>query len=162
MRARDVVVATNAWATDWRPVRGRLTVFGSYVVLTEPVPDLLREIGWTDGVAIFDARMFLHYFRTTDDGRVLMGSGSGPIGYGNRIDEVDYLPQYHDLMRTAVQHGLHGAPWTDDRVGSHVARAASAPGALGAEEKTLAQALGRRVAALAVVLSAAPSAARRE
>src|SRR6185312_624989 len=44
--------------------------------------------------------------------------------FGNRIDEVDYLPQYHDLMRTAVQHGLHGAPWIDDRVGSHVARAA--------------------------------------
>jgi glycine/D-amino acid oxidase-like deaminating enzyme len=31
--------------------------------------------------------MFLHYFRTTDDGRVLMGSGSGPIGFGARIDE---------------------------------------------------------------------------
>jgi glycine/D-amino acid oxidase-like deaminating enzyme len=30
--------------------------------------------------------MFLHYFRTTDDGRVLMGSGSGPIGRGNRLD----------------------------------------------------------------------------
>jgi glycine/D-amino acid oxidase-like deaminating enzyme len=87
VRARDVVVATNAWATDWRPVHGQLTVFGSYVVLTEPVPDLLKEIGWTDGIAIFDARMFLHYFRTTNDGRVLMGSGSGPIGYGNRIDE---------------------------------------------------------------------------
>jgi putative acyl-CoA dehydrogenase len=44
--------------------------------------------------------------------------------YGNRIDEVDYLPQYHELMRTAVEHGLHGAPWSDDRPGSHVARAA--------------------------------------
>ena len=87
VRAPEVVVATNAWATDWRPVRGRLTVFGSYVVLTEPVPDLLAEIGWTNGEAIVDARMFLHYFRTTDDGRVLMGSGSGPIGYGNRIDD---------------------------------------------------------------------------
>lgn len=86
VRARDVVVATNAWATDWRPVRGRLTVFGSYVVLTEPVPELLSEIGWTNGEAIIDARMFLHYFRTTNDGRVLMGSGSGPIGFGNRID----------------------------------------------------------------------------
>jgi glycine/D-amino acid oxidase-like deaminating enzyme len=30
--------------------------------------------------------MFLHYFRTTNDGRVLMGSGSGPIGFGGRID----------------------------------------------------------------------------
>ncbi len=86
VRAREIVLATNAWATDWRPVRGRLTVFGSYVVLTEPVPDLLSAIGWTGGEAVYDARMFLHYFRTTDDGRVLMGSGSGPIGYGNRID----------------------------------------------------------------------------
>ena len=84
--ARDVVVATNAAAADWRPIRNRLTVFGSYVVLTEPVPELLAEIGWTGGEAIVDSRMFLHYFRTTDDGRVLMGSGSGPIGYGNRID----------------------------------------------------------------------------
>jgi glycine/D-amino acid oxidase-like deaminating enzyme len=87
VRARDVVVATNASAAEWKPVSGRITVFGSYVVLTEPVPDLLREIGWTGGEGICDSRMFLHYFRTTDDGRVLMGSGSGPIGYGGRIDE---------------------------------------------------------------------------
>jgi glycine/D-amino acid oxidase-like deaminating enzyme len=87
VRASSIVVATNAAATEWRPVRGRLTVFGSYVVLTEPVPDLLDEIGWTDGLGIYDARMFLHYFRTTNDGRVLMGSGSGPIGFGARIDE---------------------------------------------------------------------------
>jgi putative acyl-CoA dehydrogenase len=44
--------------------------------------------------------------------------------YGNRIDEVEYLPQYHHLMRTAVAHGLHGAAWVDDRPGAHVARAA--------------------------------------
>jgi glycine/D-amino acid oxidase-like deaminating enzyme len=31
--------------------------------------------------------MFLHYFRTTDDGRVLMGSGSGPIGFRGTVDE---------------------------------------------------------------------------
>ena len=85
VHAEQVVVATNAAMTDWRPVRGRLTVFGSYVVLTEPVPELLAELGWTGGEAIVDARMFLHYFRTTNDGRVLMGSGSGPIGFGNRI-----------------------------------------------------------------------------
>ena len=63
-----------------------MTAFGSYVVLTEPVPERLDEIGWTGGEAIIDGRMFLHYFRTTADGRVLMGSGSGPIGHGGRID----------------------------------------------------------------------------
>ena len=44
--------------------------------------------------------------------------------YGNRVDEVEYLPEYHELMRTAVEHGLHGAPWADDQPGTHVARAA--------------------------------------
>ncbi len=90
VHAPEVVVATNAWIAGWRPVSRRLAVFGSYVVLTEPVPELLAEVGWTGGEAIVDARMFLHYFRTTPDGRVLLGSGSGPIGRGGRIDARFY------------------------------------------------------------------------
>ncbi len=85
LHAPEIVIATNAWMTGWRPVRGRLTNFGSYVVLTEPAPELIAEIGWTGGEAITDGRMFLHYFRTTEDGRVLMGSGSGPIGPGGGV-----------------------------------------------------------------------------
>jgi glycine/D-amino acid oxidase-like deaminating enzyme len=86
VRAREIVVAVNAAAAGWKPLRRQLTVFGSYVVLTEPVPELLERINWTGGEAVFDGRMFLHYFRTTQDGRVLMGSGSGPIGFGGKID----------------------------------------------------------------------------
>lgn len=44
--------------------------------------------------------------------------------YGNRIDEVEFHPHWHDLMTVAVEHGLHGAPWRDPRPGAHVARAA--------------------------------------
>lgn len=87
VRASEVVVAVNAAAAGWRPLARRLTAFGSYVVLTDPVPELLARINWTGGESIVDARMFLHYFRTTNDGRVLMGSGSGPIGWGGRLDE---------------------------------------------------------------------------
>jgi glycine/D-amino acid oxidase-like deaminating enzyme len=87
VRAREVVVAINAAAAGWRPLARRLTAFGSYVVLTEPVPELLEAINWTGGESIIDGRMFLHYFRTTNDGRVVMGSGSGPIGFGGRLDE---------------------------------------------------------------------------
>jgi glycine/D-amino acid oxidase-like deaminating enzyme len=84
--APEVVVAINAAATGWRPVARHVTNFGSYVVLTEPVPELLEQIAWTGGEAVVDGRMFLHYFRTTADGRVLMGSGSGPIGFRGRLD----------------------------------------------------------------------------
>jgi len=45
--------------------------------------------------------------------------------YGKRVDEVDFHPAWHSLMRVAVEHGLAGAPWADDRPGAHVARAAS-------------------------------------
>ena len=44
--------------------------------------------------------------------------------YGHRIDEVEYDPAYHELMRAAIAHGLHAAPWADDRPGAHVVRAA--------------------------------------
>jgi glycine/D-amino acid oxidase-like deaminating enzyme len=87
VRAREVVVAINAAAAGWRPLARRLTAFGSYIVLTEPVPQLLEEINWTGGESIIDGRMFLHYFRTTNDDRVVMGSGSGPIGFSGRLDE---------------------------------------------------------------------------
>lgn len=84
--ADAVVVATNAWMTGWRPVTNRVTNMGSWVVLTEPAPDALEAIGWTGGEALTDGRTFLHYFRTTDDGRVLMGAGAGQIGFGGRVD----------------------------------------------------------------------------
>ncbi|MFD7574876.1 acyl-CoA dehydrogenase family protein [Streptomyces sp. NPDC059810] len=44
--------------------------------------------------------------------------------HGHRIDEVEFHPHWHDLMDVAVRHGLHGAPWRDERPGAHVARAA--------------------------------------
>ncbi|MFF5103692.1 DNA alkylation response protein [Streptomyces sp. NPDC000134] len=44
--------------------------------------------------------------------------------YGNRIDEVEYHPSWHHLMRVAVGEGLAGAPWADGRPGAHVARTA--------------------------------------
>jgi putative acyl-CoA dehydrogenase len=44
--------------------------------------------------------------------------------YGNRVDDVEYHPAYHELMRVAVAYGLHAAPWTDTRPGAHVSRAA--------------------------------------
>ncbi|KRF17232.1 DNA alkylation response protein [Nocardioides sp. Soil797] len=44
--------------------------------------------------------------------------------FGRRVDEVEYTPAYHELMKVAVGHGLHAAPWADERPGAHVARAA--------------------------------------
>jgi putative acyl-CoA dehydrogenase len=44
--------------------------------------------------------------------------------YGHRIDEVEYHPAWHQLMRLAVAHELHALPWRAPGPGAHVARAA--------------------------------------
>ncbi|MFI7439917.1 acyl-CoA dehydrogenase family protein [Nonomuraea indica] len=45
--------------------------------------------------------------------------------FGERIDEVEFHPSWHSLMRTAVAEGLAGAVWADGRPGAHVARTAT-------------------------------------
>ena len=67
------------------PLRNRLTVASSHIVLTEPVPELLEEIGWTGGECITDSRALIDYFRTTPDGRIAFGWGGGRIAMGARL-----------------------------------------------------------------------------
>lgn len=44
--------------------------------------------------------------------------------FGRRVDAVRYHPAYHELMRLALENGLHSQPWLQPRPGAHVARAA--------------------------------------
>jgi putative acyl-CoA dehydrogenase len=44
--------------------------------------------------------------------------------YGNRIDEVEFHPAWHQLMQMGVENGLHSLPWTSDEPCAHTARAA--------------------------------------
>jgi glycine/D-amino acid oxidase-like deaminating enzyme len=86
VRARSAVLAVGAAATAPRgPLRNRLTVASSHIVLTEPVPNLLEEVGWTGGECITDSRALIDYFRTTPDGRILFGWGGGRIAMGARL-----------------------------------------------------------------------------
>ena len=79
--AREVVLATNIELARRPDVKPHVTVFSSFALMTEPAPRALEEAGWHGDEGIADMRMFVHYFRKTPDGRVLMGSGSGPISY---------------------------------------------------------------------------------
>jgi putative acyl-CoA dehydrogenase len=37
--------------------------------------------------------------------------------YGRRINEVEYHPAYHEVMRRALQSGISAAPWRGDKCG---------------------------------------------
>src|ERR1700681_4537784 len=42
--------------------------------------------------------------------------------YGNRIDEVEFHPAWHQLMKLGVEHELHSLPWTSLEPGAHTER----------------------------------------
>lgn len=86
--ADRVVLALNAWAGGLRELRHALTVVASDVIATEPIPDRLRTIGWTDGTCIDDSRMLVNYYRTTLDGRIVFGKGGTALSYRGRIGDA--------------------------------------------------------------------------
>jgi glycine/D-amino acid oxidase-like deaminating enzyme len=85
VRAPMAVFAINASSGLLPPLRNRLTVSSSHIVMTEPVPDVIEELGWTGGESISDGRALLHYLRTTRDGRILFGWAGGRMAAGARV-----------------------------------------------------------------------------
>ncbi|HKJ34970.1 MAG TPA: acyl-CoA dehydrogenase family protein [Solirubrobacterales bacterium] len=45
--------------------------------------------------------------------------------FGHRIDEVEFHPSYHQLMKLHVEGATHALPWREPEPGAHVARAAA-------------------------------------
>src|SRR3982751_6389360 len=43
--------------------------------------------------------------------------------FGNRLDEVEFHPAWHELMRLSVANGVHAGPWRDPPQGAHTTRA---------------------------------------
>jgi glycine/D-amino acid oxidase-like deaminating enzyme len=138
VRAGGAIVAINAASGALGPLRHRLTVASSHIVLTEPVPDVIEALGWTGGEAISDGRALLHYTRTTRDGRILFGWAGGRMACGARTDgrmEVDAEVVAHaraDLVRffpaladRAIEHAWGGPI---DVSPTHLPLVASLPG----------------------------------
>ncbi|MBT6492092.1 MAG: isovaleryl-CoA dehydrogenase [Deltaproteobacteria bacterium] len=44
--------------------------------------------------------------------------------FGHRIDEVDFHPSYHHMMKLGMQFGVHSLAWKTDDTGGHVAHTA--------------------------------------
>jgi glycine/D-amino acid oxidase-like deaminating enzyme len=117
VRAGAAVLAVNAGTRAIAPLRARVSVTSSHIVLTEPVPDVLEALGWTGGECITDARTFVHYFRTTRDGRIAFGWGGGRVSAGARLNgrtEVDA-----DVAEATRRHLLETFPGLAGRQITH-------------------------------------------
>ncbi|MFI5398187.1 MAG: NAD(P)/FAD-dependent oxidoreductase [Candidatus Binatia bacterium] len=86
VHADKVVLATNAYSVQFPEFRRALVPLYSYIVLTEPLSAAQWEsIGWKGRQGLEDKRTYIHYFRPTADGRILMGGEDAPYYYGSSI-----------------------------------------------------------------------------
>jgi len=93
VRAAAAVLAVNSATAGFAGFRLAHAVASSHMVVTEPVPDVLEELGWTGGEPIADGRTLLHYLRTTHDGRIAFGWGGGRMGFGaGRLGRLEVDP----------------------------------------------------------------------
>ncbi len=82
--AAGVVLAINAWASEFSWARRHLVMTASDNFVTEVLPEWLRSVIGATHTAVSDSRRVLNYWRSTDDGRVLFGKGGVGLGYRSR------------------------------------------------------------------------------
>ncbi|WP_203570629.1 MULTISPECIES: FAD-dependent oxidoreductase [Deefgea] len=103
--AGQVVLAMNAWmASQFRQFARSIAIVSSDMIITEPCPELLDELGLQHGAAVCDSRIFVHYYRTTCDGRLMLGKGGNTFAFGGKMRaEFDqpsrYAPQLKQSLR---------------------------------------------------------------
>lgn len=91
VRARRVVLATNAFPPLLRAIRRYVVPVYDYAVMTEPLSAAQRaSLGWARRQGIGDGGNQFHYYRLSADDRLLWGGYDAVYRYGGPVrDELD-------------------------------------------------------------------------
>ncbi|MBM0234766.1 FAD-dependent oxidoreductase [Micromonospora sp. STR1_7] len=118
VRARRVVLATNAFPPLLRRLRAYLVPVYDHVLMTEPLTPAQRDaIGWRNRQGLADTGNQFHYYRITADGRILFGGYDAVYHYGNRV--APELEQRHATFTTLARHFFTTFPQLADVRFSH-------------------------------------------
>jgi glycine/D-amino acid oxidase-like deaminating enzyme len=90
VRARTVVLATNAYTPSLGWLRGTIARFHVYLFATAPLADADRAaIGWRGREGIYTAHEMLESYRLTDDHRIVGGAKTVRYGFDGRALDDD-------------------------------------------------------------------------
>lgn len=117
MLAKSVVLATNAWAAAIPEISRLIVPVNSSIVVTQAIPERLASLGWTGGEAITDSQLMVGYYRTTRDGRIAYGKGTGALSRGGVIDAT--FSRHEESCRMAEQDFRRAYPMLADVRVSH-------------------------------------------
>lgn len=116
--ARQAVLATNVFRHLLRRNRLHTVPVYDYVLSTEPLTDAqLDRIGWRNRQGIGDCANQFHYYRLTEDNRIVWGGYDALYYFGGRVDA-----KYEDRAETyrkLAAHFLLTFPQLDDVTFSH-------------------------------------------
>ncbi|WP_411721046.1 NAD(P)/FAD-dependent oxidoreductase [Mycetocola sp.] len=112
IHARRVVLATSAFTPLLARLRLAAIPVYDYAIATEPLsPATLDSIGWRDREGLTDSANQFHYYRLTDDNRLLWGGYDAIYHYGSKVSpELDQRPE---TFRTLADHLLTTFPQLD-------------------------------------------------
>jgi glycine/D-amino acid oxidase-like deaminating enzyme len=82
-----LILAINAWSARVPELAPAVFNIASDDAASQPIPEILAEIGWTRGPFMIDSRVFVSGYRVTRDRRLIVGVTGGAIGFGGIIDE---------------------------------------------------------------------------
>lgn len=72
--AEDVFIATSGYTSDATPaLRKKIIPVGSFIIVTERLPEMLAHKLSPHNRMIYDSKHFLYYYRLTPDNRMLFG-----------------------------------------------------------------------------------------
>ena len=98
VRAKSLVLATNAFTPGLGFLRNSILPLKEYVAVTRPFSEQeLQEIGWRVRIPFNDSRMEVYYLGLTQDRRIHIGGGTPRYSFNNRTgnsgDSASHLLQ---------------------------------------------------------------------
>lgn len=102
--ANHLVFAVNAWLPTLKPQFQRnIVLVSSDMAITKPMPETLNHLSLNHGAAIIDSRIFVNYYRTTTDGRLMLGKGGNYFSFANRMsDKFEQPSRYQTLLNNSL------------------------------------------------------------
>ncbi len=118
IRSERVALATNAYPPLLRRISHYVVPVYDYVLITEPLSDRQwSAIGWGGREGISDSGNQFHYYRTTDDGRILWGGYDAIYHPGNGFGPQ--FDHHRDSYERLAEHFLQTFPQLQGLAFSH-------------------------------------------
>jgi glycine/D-amino acid oxidase-like deaminating enzyme len=85
--ADKVALTMNAWSVGFREFRRSLLIAAAEAAVSEPMPDVLAQMGFSKGPVVTDSRIMVGNLRPTAGGRIEFGKGGGHVARAGRVGE---------------------------------------------------------------------------